>query len=72
MICPSCTAEVSLVIESRKSPLGIRRRRDCQNCGHRWSTVEINRSDLMGAGLREFERAAKNIDRRAVAPNPLP
>ncbi|MBB2965177.1 hypothetical protein [Methylobacterium sp. R2-1] len=72
MICPTCTAEDSLVIESRKSPLGIRRWRDCQACGHRWSTVEVNRSDLIGAGLRELARAVRNIDRRAVAPNPLP
>ncbi|MGW5957090.1 NrdR family transcriptional regulator [Methylorubrum thiocyanatum] len=72
MICPKCDADDDLVIESRKSPLGIRRRRDCQCCGHRWTTVEVNRSDLIGIGLREFERAVRNIDDRAVAVNPLP
>lgn len=72
MICPKCTSDDSLVIESRKSPLGIRRRRDCQDCGHRWTTVEINRADLILAAIREIDCAGRRIDRRAVAVNPLP
>ena len=72
MICSKCSADDSLVIDSRKNPLGIRRQRDCQACGHRWTTLEINKADLVLAAIREIDCAARNIDRRAVAPNPIP
>ncbi len=43
MICPGCgLANQNQVIDSRpRSGGGIRRRRECLVCGHRWSTVEI-------------------------------
>lgn len=72
MICPVCSADDSAVIESRKSPLGIRRRRDCQACGHHWSTVEVDRSDLIETAIREALRVAKSGTRRTVASIPLP
>ncbi|MEM6926960.1 MAG: transcriptional regulator NrdR [Myxococcota bacterium] len=40
MRCPACQNEESRVIDSRTVRDTIRRRRTCQACGHRFSTVE--------------------------------
>ena len=42
MRCPSCTSDVTRVIDSRLSDGGdtIRRRRSCKDCGHRFTTFE--------------------------------
>ncbi len=40
MRCPACQHEESRVIDSRTIRDGIRRRRSCQECGTRFSTVE--------------------------------
>jgi transcriptional repressor NrdR len=40
MRCPSCQHEDTRVVDSRESGEGIRRRRACQACGVRFSTVE--------------------------------
>ena len=42
MNCPNCLFEDSKVIDSRPWDDGnaIRRRRECPNCGHRFSTIE--------------------------------
>lgn len=39
MNCPRCNAD-SFVTETRAVPAGLRRRRQCDYCGHRFSTVE--------------------------------
>ena len=44
-MCPECKAD-SEVSETRERPYGIRRRRKCKACGHRWSTVEIPVEEL--------------------------
>lgn len=43
MRCPKCTSIEDKVIDSRISKEGstIRRRRECLECGHRYSTTEI-------------------------------
>ena len=43
MNCPSCNADFShvLVLESRPTPHYIRRRRRCNECDHRWTTIEM-------------------------------
>lgn len=43
MKCPFCTCEDSKVIDSRPTDEGerIRRRRECTNCGKRFTTYEI-------------------------------
>lgn len=49
MQCPKCGTKDTRVIDSRvsSSGLAIRRRRSCQKCGYRFSTVEeIVREDL--------------------------
>ncbi len=40
MNCPSCDNEESKVIDSRESPDGIRRRRECLRCRQRYTTYE--------------------------------
>lgn len=42
MNCPKCGDSEPMVIDSRQKPYGIRRRRECLVCGHRYSTVEIS------------------------------
>lgn len=39
MTCPKCTSDTS-VIETRTVPAGTRRRRQCDQCAARFSTVE--------------------------------
>jgi len=64
MRCPKCTSIEDKVIDSRISREGstIRRRRECLECGHRYSTTEILIRDGMVVIKRdgrreEFERA---------------
>lgn len=47
MDCPYCSNSSSRVTDKRKSPGGIRRRRECLKCGKRFTTYEkIERGDL--------------------------
>ena len=47
MDCPYCSDTNLKVTDKRKSPLGIRRRRECLKCKKRFTTYEkIERSDL--------------------------
>ncbi len=42
MICPKCSHPEDKVVDSRvsKNGLSIRRRRECQSCNHRFTTIE--------------------------------
>lgn len=40
MNCPFCTSSDSRVIDTRSAEGGIRRRRECENCGRRFTTYE--------------------------------
>lgn len=40
--CPKCGCGLTDVTDSRNHPLGRRRRRCCQGCGHVWTTHEVN------------------------------
>jgi len=40
MFCPSCGYRDSKVVDSREASEGIRRRRQCLSCGHRFTTYE--------------------------------
>ena len=42
MNCPVCDAE-TCVIDTRKQIDSVNRRRECTVCGHRFSTVEIDK-----------------------------
>ena len=40
MRCPKCQSESSRVVDSRQADNMIRRRRECENCGTRFTTFE--------------------------------
>ena len=40
MFCPRCR-EKTVVINSRETINGVRRRRECPNCGYRFTTKEL-------------------------------
>jgi hypothetical protein len=44
--CPHCRARASYVIESRPTAIGRRRRYECQRCGSRDTTYEIDQATL--------------------------
>ncbi len=47
MDCPYCNNQSSKVTNKRKSPEGIRRRRECLKCGKRFTTYErFEKTDL--------------------------
>ena len=50
MLCPNCHQNASRVIDSRPTDEGrtIRRRRECENCGYRFTTFErVEQSPLL-------------------------
>lgn len=46
--CPECSGR-SHVKDTRSSPDGLRRRRECVECGHRWTTIEITHNTFRSA-----------------------
>ncbi len=80
MNCPRCRERDSRVIDSRisKDGLSIRRRRECQKCGYRFTTVE----EILREGLtvRKRDGRIENFDkhkilsglRRACEKRPVP
>lgn len=63
MRCPQCTCLEDKVVDSRstKEGAGVRRRRECTNCGHRFTTYEeIIQAELKvvkrGGEREEFDR----------------
>ena len=58
MNCPLCKGETD-VIDSRPTKNMIRRRRKCQSCGHRFSTVET-------MGTPNNERFGRKMARQAL------
>jgi transcriptional repressor NrdR len=66
MNCPKCKERDSRVIDSRiaKDGLSIRRRRECQKCGYRFTTVEeIVRE---GLSVRKRDGRLEAFDRRKI------
>ncbi len=78
MRCPYCAKEDSKVIDTRESDETIRRRRECLNCGRRFTTYErVAQTSLMVIkqdGRREaFDRQKLlNGILRACAKRPVP
>lgn len=60
MRCPKCTSIEDKVIDSRISKEGstIRRRRECMECGHRFSTTEL----LVREGIVVIKRDGRRED----------
>ena len=78
MHCPKCSSDDLKVLDTRAGKIAsTRRRRECQNCGHRFSTIEeILREDLVVIkrdGRREsFDRTKLAMGlRRAIAKRPI-
>jgi len=78
MKCPFCGHDTSKVIDSRTSEAGIRRRRECEGCDERFTTVEqVQRAVVMVVkkdGRREEFNREKLLGglRIAVQRRPLP
>lgn len=75
--CPFCGQDDSRVIDSRESPDGVRRRRECAGCGMRFTTYErVHALPLMVVkrdGRREpflVDKLARSV-RTACAKRPL-
>lgn len=66
MRCPLCTCQDDKVVDSRavKDGAGVRRRRECLNCGHRFSTYE----GIVQAELKVKKRSGdiKDFDRDSL------
>ncbi|MAS79943.1 MAG: transcriptional regulator NrdR [Opitutae bacterium] len=78
MLCPKCSADDLKVLETRAGKVAsTRRRRECLECGHRFSTIEeVLREDLAVVkrdGRREsFDRTKLAMGlRRAIAKRPI-
>lgn len=79
MLCPVCQSEDTRVIDSRAAEQGrsIRRRRECSQCGHRFTTYErasFEPQVLKRDGRREPFAAAKvrNGIEQALADRAVP
>ena len=66
MRCPKCTSIADKVIDSRITKEGntIRRRRECLECGHRYTTIETLVRDGMVVTKRDGRR--EEFDREKV------
>ena len=78
MNCPFCNHNDSKVIDSRDSGDGIRRRRECTQCGLRFTTYERVQSRALLVIKRDGRREEFNRDKlwtsltKACAKRPLP
>lgn len=66
--CPDCECDYSTVVDSRRTSQfeAIRRRRECQKCGSRFTTYEIRPEDLHKIITRNNKRRVLDIVRRAL------
>lgn len=78
MLCPSCGNCDSKVIDSREVNEGIRRRRQCLHCGHRFTTYERLEPVSLFVVKKDQRREEFNREkllsgiRRACEKRPLP
>ena len=78
MLCPYCGHKESHVIDSRDAGDGIRRRRECLQCGLRFTTYERVQTTALMVVKRDGRREEFNRDkllnsiRLACAKRPLP
>lgn len=77
--CPECGARSSLVVSSRAQDDGsVKRRRDCQGCGHRFSTWEttgdpqvMSRPDIAEIDLKRLATLEADLARLAMTAEAL-
>ena len=78
MRCPYCNHPESKVIDSRDSTEGIRRRRECMQCGLRYTTYERIQTTALMVAKRDSRREEFNRDKlinsilKACVKRPLP
>jgi len=64
MTCPACQSVDTSVIDSRASRNGIRRRRRCLACQHRFTTYEaIVESDAPDEVVLQLDRISKETSK---------
>lgn len=59
MICPKCKKNNDIVINSRNHAHSIRRRRVCNECGFRYTTIELLAKDKKA--IKALDNLAGNI-----------
>jgi transcriptional repressor NrdR len=64
MNCPFCGHPDSRVIDSRPDAAGIRRRRECQACSNRFTTLE--KVELGGVAIVKKDDARQEFDRDKI------
>lgn len=68
MLCPKCNSEDSAVIDCRTRNDGkMRRRRECYDCRHRFTTIEVDIDDYenlkeLAASLKKLLTLAKTLE----------
>ena len=78
MYCPYCNHSESRVIDSREAPEGVRRRRECLQCGLRYTTYERIQSIALMVAKRDGRREDFHRDKliasilKACVKRPLP
>jgi len=78
MRCPYCNHSESKVIDSREATDGIRRRRECIQCGLRYTTYERIQTTALMVAKRDGRREEFNRDKltasilKACVKRPLP
>lgn len=62
LACPRCHHRSSAVLETRPSVrLGIRRRRQCKDCGHRYTTSEQVIAEQANPSLADIEQKVREL-----------
>jgi transcriptional regulator NrdR family protein len=51
VLCPACNSSKGRVFDSRSVGGEVKRKRECEGCGHRWATLEVNLDDLTALDL---------------------
>jgi transcriptional repressor NrdR len=78
MYCPYCNHSESKVIDSREAAEGVRRRRECLQCGLRFTTYERVQTTALMVAKRDGRREEYNRDKltgsiqKACVKRPLP
>lgn len=60
MECPKCGYYQSYVVDVAQCENGIRRRRECENCGERWTTYEFSAEVMQKFGIKMNARGRRN------------
>lgn len=59
MVCPNCKADNDRVLDSRDHVFSVRRRRECNNCGCRYTTIEL--TAMTRKAIKTLDNLAERI-----------